>query len=316
MVRKLSGRELAASIGLISLMILPGCNRGGVEAGYWEAERERIELAQALSLSEYRLNQRESGGAAEFALVKARLPDLDFRLRELTRQQTELAAEINEIEERNDAFLQLAIRSQRSKVVGKDFDVLELRDGRIFRNVSIRAVDDGGVAVRHEHGAAKLRYADLSREQHALFGLEKDLALVAEQREHQQALVHEEWIDSELEVLRENEERDAVISPRKSGRLGAAASSTVVRNHANSPTRALAQPATPVGSGRWSGYSRYRTYRPTYHYVRVYRTPSRFSDYGSCSNQGKYVRPSPTVPARRIIPKCDSMPDSPALKTP
>jgi hypothetical protein len=256
-------------------LFLPSCERNLNDSTYWETEREEIELTQQLKLAEYRLGMTTSGdanGVAELERVESNLRELNQRTAALLRDRSVLGEEVRELEVRNRETERLAVRKLRMKSVGRKFDTLVVNNGRTFENVSITGVDDGGVAIRHEHGTARLRYSDLSAEQCASFGLEERSALAAEDRERRESIAYERRIDEELDAMREKEEQIAAVARRSEETKVSRA--LVAANTTTKETSPLAKPASQVGRGssyRYSdGYSTYRSYRPRYRYVYYY----------------------------------------------
>ena len=281
---------------------LPGCDNRQVDAGYWAREREKIELTQRLKMAEYRIGQTNPEDLAELTQLGIRLREFDQRVRDLVQNRSALRAEIKAMEYRNDEAGRLAIQDRRTSAVGRKFDSFVLKDGRTLQNVAITGVDDSGVAIRHDHGTARLRYSDLSPEQNLIFGLEETSALAAENRELQESIAYERRIDLEIQSLRDKEERAAADAKRDDD--AQVSRSLMARESGNQRTSPLAQPARQVGSGSWSrtwyGDSPYRSYRPTYRYVYYYPArPNPFCGartYNSMRNiPGTTCIPNPNV---------------------
>lgn len=261
-------KGIVAVIAGLAFVVLSACNRNRVNADYWERESERAELAQELKLMEYRMNQICSSQLGQMEALKFTLDGLDQRSLELTFQLECLVDEIGEMEVRNEECVQLAIKNQQASALGKSFDEFVLKNGRVLRKVLVTGVDDGGVEVRHEHGAAKLRYSDLCPDHQELFGLVEKTAVAAEARERQRALAYERWIDGELQVIRERQAAEAL--QRETNDHPRIARSYAMNGSSGSKTGALAQSATRVGDGNRYRYSRKRSYRPVYRQVFYY----------------------------------------------
>lgn len=274
MLRVLSDVKLAVT-GMLAVLLLPGCDDHRKDAGYWEIEREKIELEQQLKLLEYKAGRTGNGSPEELPRLENTLRELGARKISLLGNRSALVAGIRQIERQSAELGRLEIQDRRMDSLGRKFDSLALKDGRTFQNVAITGIDDGGVAIRHEDGAARLRYAELSPEQCALFGLEESAALAAENRERRESIAYERQLDEEMEVLRDKEERAASIASWDDH--ARADRHLLARESAGGRTSPLAQPATTVGAGSWRGYSRYRSHRPTYRYVHYYPvTPNPF----------------------------------------
>lgn len=257
---------------LLIALAIPACDKGGNEAVSWEFEQERVELEQRLKLGEYRLGLMSPNGMSELERLNAIVTESEQKLKFLRSDRNSLAADIKTLEENCRNLCETAIEAQRSKSTGLRFPSLTIKDGRIFANVSVTQVDDGGVAIRHEHGAARLRYGDLSEEQRAMFGLEESSALAAEELERREAIAYEKSIEQEMELIREEQERNAAVarseeSSREARSLMAASTPTTRE------TSALSKPATPFGTGSIyrRSYDPYR-YRSAYRYTYYYPT--------------------------------------------
>lgn len=275
---------------MLIAIVLPACDGNDRNAGYWAIERERIELEQQLKLAEYRMGATNAGDAGELSRIHRNLDGLQKRVRDLQQSRNILEAEIMDMESRNAEYARAAIHNRRMEVIGGKFDSLTLKDGRILEKVTVVSVDDSGVALRHEHGAARLRYADLTSRQQAFFGLEADSALAAEAREQVAASAYEKQLDAELQVVRGKEEQRERDLARRDEQLRIS-SSFLARNSVSNYTRPLAKPATQVGNGSWSrGW--YRSYRPTYRYVYYPSAPSY--------NASRLRYLDPIVPAKKF----------------
>lgn len=264
----------------LAFLMMPACNRNHLDAGYWERERERIELAQELNLLEYRLNRVSQAELEEMEVLKLTLNDLGQWSRELILKLEGLVDEVEEMEVRNREYVQLAIKSRRARATGKSFDEFVLQDGRVLRKALVTSVDDGGVEVRHEHGAAKLRNSDLCSDQQDLFGLEEQAAVAAETRERQRALAYARWIDGELEVIVERQAEEQAVTALQAEAKDRLQISRLYAMNASSgsQTKALARPATPVVGRSRHSHSSYRPCRPTYRPVFYYPlVPNRWN---------------------------------------
>lgn len=253
--------------------ILPNCEARESDADFWRNEREIIELAQRLKLAEYRLGLSEFRKAGELDDLKARLSENEARLSDLQAQRASLAVEVQNLEQGNKKQRGSALQQKRMKALGMKFETLPARDGRTFSNVTITKVDDAGVAFRHEHGAARLRYSELSDDKRSFFGLEESTALAAEQKEISDALAYERQIDLEMEEIWRRESMAASLEkaykPSQSTRSLASVSPRQLR------TSKLSEPAKAFGTSptyRSYYYSGYRSYRPVYRYY--YRYPT------------------------------------------
>ena len=260
----------------IIVLALTGCGEKRDQSVYWDTERVVVELTQKLKLAEYRLGLMPNRETVDAGAVMENARRLDRRLSELRADQASLVDEIKDLEIRKSELVQTSIRNIRAKAHGRKFGTFATTDGRTFENVMITGVDDGGIALRHAHGTARLRYSDLSVEQREEFGLKEKSALAAEYRERREAVAYEQRMDEELGAMREKEEREAAIAKRSED--ARVSRSLMARNNVSQkPESPLSKPATTVGSGSYyrNTYgTTYRTYRPRYRYVYYYSAGS------------------------------------------
>lgn len=299
---------LARSVMIVLFpAILPSCRAEESEAELWSNEREIIELSQQLKLGEYRLGLSESGKRKELDDLKILLSENEVRLFNLQSEKSALVAEIERLESRNRQLCQAALEQRRSRAQGMNFETFSAKDGRTFKNAIITVVDDSGVAFRHEHGAARLRYAELSDEQRLFFGLEEEASLAAENRERKQALAYELSIDMELEAMRDQESQERAEPFTTRNNDYTASRTLMAASNDQREARPLAQPARTFGTGslyrRLYGYSSYRSYRPVYRYVYQYPSvpnpfcpPSKARSQSSGFPSGTCPSSAPTTP--------------------
>lgn len=262
-----------------------------------------------MGLKSYRLAQASGKDLDGLARLRDSTEATAVSLRALRQQRLTVGDEVAALEGQWSGFREAAIREQRQRAMGKTFETLDLVTGRKFREVSVAAIDDAGVTIRHADGSARLGFADLDSAQQVFFGLEADLALVAEKEDARAVAAYERWIETRMAIVHERETWDSEIAKREELAAQQKWAQLAAQHVAASQVRPLAQAATSVGSRSWgySGdYSSYRAYRPTYRYIYCYSTPSYNSSCptvvsGQCTpakGRGK-VPPS-------IDPKCKS----------
>ncbi len=280
---------------------LAGCDGTRQNAEHWELERETIELTHRLKLAEYRLGGGRTGDAGDPALIRNMLSEQDLAKQELMCSRTDLTAQIDNLEHLLGEIASADIRKRRQDAVGVKFETLTLADGRVLKNVKISAVEDGGVAIRHDDGAARLGFENLTPAQRDSFGLDEVSALAARERESREALAYERQIDGELEVLRGKQELAAAEQRRRED--DRASRTLMARNTTEPRVSALAKPATSVGGRSWSSRSYYRSYRPTYSYVYGYSAaPNPFCGSNYRASSCTSIEPLPRVPGRVMFP--------------
>lgn len=301
MFRKMSS-WLGLAAALFPVLGLVGCERTRHDAEFWEMERETIELTQRLKLAEYRYGGDRTGDAGDPALIRDRLRGQERTKQDLLRSRSDLTAEIGYLENQLGEFARADIRKRRQDAVGGKHDTLTLVDGRVFKNVTVSAVEDGGVAIRHEDGAARLGFEDLTAAQRDDFGLEESSALAAREREAREALAYERQLDEELEVLRGKQELAAAEQRRRED--DRESRMLTARNTTEPRVSPLSKPATSFGSNSWSSRSYYRSYRPAYRYVYTYPSAPNPFRYSGCNRASSYsaLVPLPRTPGRVMFP--------------
>lgn len=245
------------------------CGAREGDAAFWRNEREIIALTQRLKLCEYRLGLANPGKIEKLEGLKSMISENEIRLRGLLSQKAALDAEISSMETRNSASGRMVLEQRRSNTRGMKFDTLPASDGRLFTNATITVVRDSGVEFRHEHGAARLRYSELTDQLRSFFGLEESAASAAEERENRQAIAYEREIHQALEAIRTRETPAIALNEVKSAsRITRQLSPVSSREPVDSE---LSRPAKPIGSARfyqkYRGYGVYRSHRPVYRYV-------------------------------------------------
>ncbi len=308
-------RKLATCAAVtLAAFSLAGCGRDSDRAAWWQGEQQRIGLGKELELKNFRFEQACSDDFDNLERLRQAAKETASMLDPLRQRCVILAGEVESLERNRVAFRESIIRTQRQRATGKTFKALSLVSGRKFQDVSVAAIDDAGVTIRHVDGSARLRFADLDAKQRVIFGLEADLALVAEEKESRDAAAYGRWIDQQMAAAHEKDETVSKNATREDLSARQARSRVAAQQVAASNARPLAQPATSVvGTRSWSSsgsYSNYRVHRPTYSYV-YYSTPSY--NYRSCLPQvsvqtGRAVGTGYVCPTVR--PKCKSIVDA------
>ena len=270
-----STRRLAVVIALVALSST-GCKNDRKTSVWWENERERIELEQQLKLAQYRCDRSPSGNPGDLAKLVESVRELKLRKQTLLQARTLLEAGIKELEHQCDEIADKMIQARRMALTGRKFETLRLNASRIFHHVAITGIDDCGVSISHDHGAARLSYVDLSPEQREFFGLDEDASIASANRESQQALAYECWIEQSLRTARDNQQLASAAAMKEDEAATKARNLLLEQEAARYRLRPLAQPARPLqGTIRpfvWTYHygSTYQIYRPRYRYVHYY----------------------------------------------
>jgi hypothetical protein len=76
----------------------------------------------------------------------------------------DLQAGIATIEEDFQIYRAKHRQSVRSGLVGKSYDRVALRDGKIYQNVTVQGFESDRIDLRHDHGMARVAFRDLPEE--------------------------------------------------------------------------------------------------------------------------------------------------------
>ena len=174
------------------------------DGDWWAGECEREELKGRLEIFQIRL-QAMTNGPDESRIQTARETSavLGERLSKLRTQSETLRVSIAGTLGELTVLEDKRVNETRRLALGREWGRFTPNDGRTYENAKVVAIDDGGVTLRHLHGSAKVRFADLTEEQRAIFGLEKESSIAAEAEERKSISAYHEWV--------EGEERDAEI---------------------------------------------------------------------------------------------------------
>ena len=305
-IGKISARvaAVAAVFGLV------GCSPEEDSAAWWSGEQKRTELSHQLELKNFRLDQVINPDYEECEGLRSSVASTAGHLETLRQRRNGLADQVNSLETQRTGFRTAAIQGQRQRAIGRSFDRLNLVSGRQFQKVTISAIDDSGVTVRHNDGSARLCFDDLDAEQRQFFGLEPDLAIAAMERESQDTANYERWIDGQMAALDEKKEKLSADAQREKLENQRQQTDLAARQISASASRALAQTGSSLSSSPThysSSYPRYRTNRTAYRYVYYDNTPNcSYSDacnpvltrYGARSGAPGYVGPT-SLPRRQ-----------------
>jgi hypothetical protein len=295
-------REVATILFAISLSC---CRKDESQVEFWSYEREKTELSHRLELAEYRVSLSNAQNPKELQYIRNLISEMEVRLWNLQSDRSALISDISRMENRNTETFRMALANQREKCQGERFDTLIAKNGKIYQDVKVVKVEDSGVLIRHQDGAARLRYEDLSDEQRILFGIEESTALAAEERERKETLLYEQRIDMQMADIRKKEEIASADREQKDNLR--VLRSRMANNTPREPSL-LSQPARPFGTGsiyrRSSGYYSSDYYRRAYRYVYVYpQSPNPFcASNASHAFKSNSVIQSPLYPRQPCIP--------------
>jgi len=252
-------------------VLLSACEREGEDSVWWENQRTIIELEQRIELARYRLEMKspaEEGGASDPDAVPAKV--LSEGIASMTLRKQQVTAEIKDLRDGWAGFRAETLHRRRVAAMAELNGDFHLPDGRVLQDARITKIDDGGVSISHETGAARLRIDDLDESQRAYFGLDAELAEIAHVQEREQRIAYERW-HKERQTANEEESRKLAEARREeekrlsSARLLAAANRTVATRPLSSAIGALGETGSVYGTGYSYRRSRYYS-RPSVRY--------------------------------------------------
>lgn len=261
---------------IVAAFLAVGCGENPDQVGWWQGEQQRIELSQQLELKQFRYDQGDSRDFEQLEKLHHSSALAAAALKSLHQQRLALGDEVDSLEGQWAEFRESTIRGQRQVAMGQTFENLTSATGRTFVAVTVAAIDDAGVTIRHADGSARLRFADLSASQRVFFALEADLALAAEDKETQDAADYEQWVRTRMVAIEEKKQQDSESAKRDALANQRTRAALATQLASASASRTLARPTSDVGNRSWSysdSYSSHRSYRPTYRYVYYDHTP-------------------------------------------
>lgn len=263
-----SSAAIRLSATWIGIALLTSCQQKRDNLALWELEQSKIEVQESLKLAEYRLQSHDGGRFEELNALTTALAGFSSKKLALQTQRADLAEAIASLEQ-DTVKIELAwIQQQRTNSRGATFAKFTTKDGRVLENACVTKIDDGGVSIRHDHGATKLRFDDLTSVQQEQFGLLETRADAAENRELIASAAYEKHVDQHLQSAREQDqerarqETQALARKTQSTRVSTPQVSLATETSDNP----LHQPATRFGSRYWSGYSYSRDRGTNYRY--------------------------------------------------
>ncbi len=172
-----------------------------------------------------------------------------------------------------------SIEKRRAAAFTKRLDRFETMKGRVYEDVRITAIDDGGISLAHSSGTARLRFDDLSPQQRRYFGMDEKAAAEIYRREWLAREAYENLVEEKMIVRREVAEK-AAEERRLAEEKAEAKRALAVANRKAAPEETI--PIRPniqrIDSGsRRARYSSYPGYGGYYGY---YPSSYRRSSYG------------------------------------
>lgn len=172
-----------------------------------------------------------------------------------------------------------SVAERRAKVMGSKLDSFETMKGRIYQDVKVTEINDGGISFTHADGAARLRFEDLSPEQRRYFGITGEAAAEIYRKEREVRIAYEKQVEEREAARKMAAEQEAEV------RLLALEKAAKMRAERAETFASRSIPALPeikrVDSVNFSRRS-YRSYRSSYGYTGNYYSGyyPRYRSYG------------------------------------
>ena len=155
---------------------------------------------------------------------------------------------------------------RRAAAIGAEMESFTGADGRVFKDVRITRINDGGISIRHASGTARLRYGDLTPAQRAIYGMTRDEAIDTylreeKRKENYEAAVEEK--EAERAIKAAEQYRARLVAEAKAAAEDNAELTAQERRELSSPipqnpTVSLSNAFLPSRSVNYRRYSGYR----------------------------------------------------------
>ena len=190
------------------------CSESKRDSTWWRNEKTIIELKNKVELEQFRAEAILGTPQVEAATddsLDAQAIAVEIAL--LSSRREILENEVLQLAGGWDEHRRNVLNEKRGSVYGISFAEYEPGNGRIYENVTVTAITDCGVAIRHSKGSARLRFNDLNAKDCEFFGLDEQFSQAALQLECEQRFAYEEWVDKGM--AKKEAERLAAAEVRK-----------------------------------------------------------------------------------------------------
>lgn len=212
----------AWGLGLVSLLLTTGCtDKEALESANTKIrtlEEQVSEVTQA-----YQKQKSYGDGLAEE--LGQKIESLEQEVSNLEEQLEEEKGRVQTEKEKHREY----VEKYRTSAVGRELDKLQTEDGKVYKAVVIREVDDLGISILHEVGSVKVgfdrlgtawreefAYSELAaREQleiEALLSEQRSAYLAAQDAEYQEQKKKMDKVMLKAEEQRQERLRDAEIA--------------------------------------------------------------------------------------------------------
>lgn len=290
--------------GVIALSAVAiSCSDEEHDRVWWDNEKTIIELTNQLELEQ--LRAKMTLGLTETHPVSEETPDpvaIESEIALLISQKGSLEKEVSQLVEGWNGFRRSVLIEKRSSVNGTSYKEYDPGNGKIYHDVTVTAIDDSGVSIRHSKGTARLRFEDLDLEGCVNFGLDEQFSHDALRIEREHRIAYEKWIEKGMAAKEAERLAAAETRKREEERLQAQRRLAALNTASNSVnTSPLTASFGKLGETKefsrrsyyYSNYyGTYGTRRSTYYryYTPTQVSPSIYSSPSTYGN-GIYVQP-------------------------
>ena len=283
--------------------MLPACTGDKRDSAWWANEKTIIELRNDIQLAKYNVQQMPSEKFADTTDSAESCSDLRDEVSALSISKNRLSGEILEMKNNWEGFRRSILGERRSKTTGLTFNSITTTGGRTYDDVTISRIDDGGVSLRHRVGTARLRLEDLDQDRQAFFGLDREFALTAHEKESKRRMAYNQWVskgmaaaDAKQEKLDEERRKEEKLQASERALTASlrAARSTALSSSVGS----LGETRTVSTGRRYSTYGSYGRTRTRYYYP-TNTSSSCPPTFGGYTNS---YRPAVVAPVTQVAP--------------
>lgn len=111
------------------------------------------------------------------------------------------------------------IEKRRAEETGKKYKEYTTLEGRVYKDVTITAINDAGISITHADGLARLRFEHLTPEQRKDFGITKEGSTAIYTEEMKAQAAYEAKVDAELKA--QQKAREELLAKQETARLEA-----------------------------------------------------------------------------------------------
>lgn len=103
-----------------------------------------------------------------------------------------------------------SVAERRAVAMGSKLERFETMKGRVYQDVMITEINDGGISFSHADGVVRLRFDDLSPEQSRYFGINEATAAEFYRREREAMVAYEKQVEEREAARKKAAEQEAL----------------------------------------------------------------------------------------------------------